>query len=1038
MTFKNFVCWSSAKVHQVMNVEATQPLDHIFLATHYPVAMYRQELIQAESRVEYDEEKFLKDFLATEDFLFVPVLGESGTGKSHLIRWLAANIKSTAKRRVLLIPKVGTNLKDIIDKILQLEGLKEGNFQEYRQRLNKATNTLTESQARVQLLNQLAAVVGRAGNHNLEQLSEVQEYLVEELESLLYDPFFREHWLKPGGIIDSLVIHTLGNQDTVKIIEERQEFSIDDLPLNVLDLQKAGEKAKDFYALLIGDDNIQKATVEWLNQHLDQAIIQVLNLGREDLQRLMREVRETLAEQGIELVLLIEDFAKLQGIDREVLEAVLARPQQPGRKPLCAMRTALACTTGYFTSNVLETVRQRINFSVNLNIGTVGAQSLVTQADIQKFVARYLNAVRLEDQAILNWANELKEEDSQRGSLASACDQCEHRQACHEGFREVDGMGLYPFTPKALEQMLGKVNAKEFNPRILIKDVLKYTLENAQADIKQGRFPNLSLREHFGKLRLSAIVQDDIKAKDKQNFLRRQILLDLWTDSNGLCNLAPEIHTAFDIPLLDKVAIEKPQIATASRNKNDLSLTSGLQESSSEYQFEPKPSGETAQLAVAIPDKLAEKLKLLDNWNNQEILDQDIAKELREFIYPAVIEAIEWNTEMLIKGSFVGSGQIFKQRNLTFHSPRVTRETIAGIKLSLPLNPDDSHEFLETAIAFQGILQYSYYKHWKFPDGDRCFRAYAKQLKRWSGYILEEIRRFPRLSAEVWNPVPAAVEILAIAATMAGHSTSSLEDLVNALFLDLDNKAEVSRGKSWKELFNYLKRYREPILEIVRSQIACTKGSSKSFQIIDAVQIIEPLKKISKDWQPKSEVPDDLRNEFNVIKKVRQQIDELLEKALIEERDYHLNIYQALVAELGENLNKKEMFEIIQQAKSSAQEAGVFGERKAENLNAVLDKFNRTRLNGYLNTMKRVQTDSVNTGKLLPHLSEDHQNVMQYALEFLDTTKSFLDSSLNRAQTDLEDLLSAEGGTVESSHQEIIAGLEQLHNLLTEIKGDAT
>lgn len=63
-----------------------------------------------------------------------------------------------------------------------------------------------------------------------------------------------------------------------------------------------------------------------MNRHLDEAIAQVLSLGREDLQRLIREVRETLAEQGIELVLLIEDFAKLQGIDREVLEAVLARP----------------------------------------------------------------------------------------------------------------------------------------------------------------------------------------------------------------------------------------------------------------------------------------------------------------------------------------------------------------------------------------------------------------------------------------------------------------------------------------------------------------------------------------------------------------------------------------------------------------------------------------------------------------------------------------------------------------------------------------
>lgn len=1029
MTFKNFVCWYNERVHRVMNVEATQPLDHVFIATHHPVAMYRQELIEASSQVEYDEEKFLKDFLATEDFAFVPVLGGSGTGKSHLIRWLAANTESSEKCRVLLIPKIGTNLKDIIGKILALEGLEEVKFDEYRQRLTRATSTLTESQARVQLLNQLAAAVGRNGNHNSTQLSEVQDYLVKELDSLLYDPFFREHWLKAGGIIDSLVIHTLGHQDTVKIIEERQEFSIDDLPLNVLNLQKAGKQAQDFYGFLIGDDEIQKATVEWLNEHLDEAITQVLSLGREDLQRLMREVRETLAEKGIELVLLIEDFAKLQGIDREVLEAVLARPQQPGRKPLCAIRTALACTTGYF-QNLIDTVQQRVTFSVNLDISTVSDQSLITQADIQQFVARYLNAVRLEDKAILNWANARKEEEDSERQIASACAECEHRQACHAGFGEVKGMGLYPFTPKALEQMLGRVNQGSFNPRILIKDVLKYTLENSRADIEQGRFPSVSLREHFGSMRLSAIVQDDIKAKDSQHFARRQVLLDLWTDSNELCNLPAEVHTAFDIPPLEKIAAQQTKNST---------VFSRAKESLSDYKVDTKsPSDKTDRLADELPDKLAEKLKDLDNWNNQAILLQDIAAELREFIYPAVIERIEWDTEMLIRGSFAGSSELFKQRNVIFHSPKVTRGTYSGIMLSLPLNPDDSDEFRQTAIAFQGILQYRHYKHWKFPDGDRYFRTYIKHLDRWSRHILEEIRCRPRESGEPWNPVLPSVELLAIAARMAGHSTNSLDDLVNALFLGLAQNDEVIRASAWKKLSGSLNKYREPLLEIVESRIACTKGSNKSFQIIDTTQIIDSLQRVSKDWQPQCEIPDDLRKEFEVIQKARLQIDELLEEAIHEECDRQLQIYQSLVAEFGEDFKKKEVIEVIQQAMEQAREAGVFGQKSADNLTAVIDKFKRTRFGSYIDTMKRVHIESEktdNTGKLLQYLSENHHKAMADASEFLITTSDFLDSSLNRVQTDVSNLQAAEGGTVESSHQALQAGLADLHSLVTEIKG---
>lgn len=1026
MTFTKFVCWDVERVRRIMGVEATQTPDSIFLATHHPIAMYRQELIEAPSRVSYSEEQFLKDFLAEQDFAFVPVLGSSGTGKSHLIRWLAANIESTEKRRVLLIPKIGTNLKDIINLIL--EGMKGASFDEYRQRLNRATSTLTEAQAREQLLNQLAAAVGPNGRGDRTKLSDVEDYLIGAVDSLLYDPFFRQHWLKDGGIIHQLVIHILGQRDTVEVVEERRHFSLNDLPLNVLNLQKAGQSAREFYSLLIGDEDTQKATVDWLNRHLDEAIAQVLSLGREDLQRLMGEVRETLAEQEIELVLLIEDFAKLQGIDREVLEAVLARPQQAGGKHLCAIRTALACTTGYFDSLRLDTVKQRITFSVNLDLGTVGEQSLVNHADIKQFVARYLNAVRLEEKIIQNWADSRNREDSDRESLASACNECEHKVACHAGFAEADGFGLYPFTPEALEQMLSRVNPGNFNPRILIKDVLKWTLENSVADIEGGEFPAISVREHFGKMRLSAMVQGDIKAKDPENGDRRQILLDLWGDSNELCDLHPEVHSAFDIPRLGVKVQPTKKLSSVSGAQESRSSVSNYQVDS---QFQPEK----------FPEKLTKQIQILDSWNNQEIFPQDIAGELRPLIYWAIGERIEWDTEMLIKGVFASSNTTyFKSRNITFFSPKVTRETISGVKLSLPLNPDDADEFRETAIAFQGMLQYKHYKHWKFPEGDRYFRTYAKQLERWSQYVVEQIRLYPRESGEPWSPVPAAVELLAIATTMAGHSINSTEDLINALFLKLEPKDLEHRSVTWKKLFGTLQKHRDALLETITSRTACTKGSSKHFQIIDSVQILEPLKQVSKSWQPQCEIPGDVREKFPEIDKARQAVDELLENAIQEECDRQLAVYHSLGSELGENINKKDVADVVKQAMERAIEAGVVrGRKSSDDLTSVVKQFKAIGLSSYVDNMKRVQTEQDNPdsqpGKLLKYLSENHQKAMTESLEFLNSTNNFLDASLTEVKNRIEELEASGGATVESSHKAIQDKLAQLRNLISEIKG---
>ena len=71
--FRQYTCWKPEMIRNVMDVVATHPEDHIFLATHYPTKMYRQNLGEAQSRISYDEESFLHDFLETPNFSFVPV-----------------------------------------------------------------------------------------------------------------------------------------------------------------------------------------------------------------------------------------------------------------------------------------------------------------------------------------------------------------------------------------------------------------------------------------------------------------------------------------------------------------------------------------------------------------------------------------------------------------------------------------------------------------------------------------------------------------------------------------------------------------------------------------------------------------------------------------------------------------------------------------------------------------------------------------------------------------------------------------------------
>src|SRR5207253_7710652 len=128
--------------------DARQPRTHVFVAVRQPVLMYRTTLTtlykgQAAERsaTACSERQILDELLRPKEFAFVPVLGNAGTGKSHLVRWLAVNIPSSPNRHVLLVPKVDTNLWDVLDRILKLPSVKDDQrFNDYRLRLRRATS----------------------------------------------------------------------------------------------------------------------------------------------------------------------------------------------------------------------------------------------------------------------------------------------------------------------------------------------------------------------------------------------------------------------------------------------------------------------------------------------------------------------------------------------------------------------------------------------------------------------------------------------------------------------------------------------------------------------------------------------------------------------------------------------------------------------------------------------------------------------------------------------------------------------------------
>ena len=108
MPFSRFVCWTADHAAEAIAVDATESSDAVFLATHHPAHILQRPPQQTHGGNPCTEEQ-VRELLLNDpaDPLIIPVVGQSGSGKSHLVRWLKASLATADERlHVVHIPKV--------------------------------------------------------------------------------------------------------------------------------------------------------------------------------------------------------------------------------------------------------------------------------------------------------------------------------------------------------------------------------------------------------------------------------------------------------------------------------------------------------------------------------------------------------------------------------------------------------------------------------------------------------------------------------------------------------------------------------------------------------------------------------------------------------------------------------------------------------------------------------------------------------------------------------------------------------------------
>ncbi|GAA2505956.1 hypothetical protein GCM10010406_48220 [Streptomyces thermolineatus] len=631
----DYVCWDVERVVSTIQTEAVVASSAVFLATHTPLQIQRAEIdgrrFNNTDRM-VSERDVLKDFLGRKTAtgtVLMPVVGESGSGKSHLVRWVRENLPNSDKRKVIYLEKSKTSLRHVIESLL--EGVDDEEITQIRSDVRSSTSGTDASRLALRLINEL--MIALAGTVSAGLRGKQRQLAGPKgLALILQDPVLQDQMLEEGKFIPRFAEHMLSDRGSDT--ERPPLFTVDDLPLSV-DSAMDGVAAptRVMLRLLLSKPEMRDAAVDLLNEYWEKSVQATSSLGGGRILDAMKKVREIYARQGKEIILLVEDFALIQGVQRDLLDAITETSQREGRTVLAPMRTLMAITSGYF-HDLPETALTRIEASTG---GHVYNLDLVLKGDsaeaVASFTGRYLNAARV-------GREELEARVGQ--SVPNRCEECPFQAPCHDAFgKSAEGYGLYPFNRSALKRTIHAVapagQPHAFVPRTVLSRALIPVLTEGFDSIQEGLFPDEQFRARFksnrdaGDLPLASRVREQIEDLDQADGARREKLLEFWADSpTELVNLALGIATAFSLPDLP---------LDGDRHTPHPPFDAG--------RAEPSPRPPVADPPVSdnslLPRSLQKRLDLVESWSSGDAgLPTAEASAVRSMISRAALYRQDW------------------------------------------------------------------------------------------------------------------------------------------------------------------------------------------------------------------------------------------------------------------------------------------------------------------------------------------------------------------------------------------------------------
>lgn len=895
-----------------------------FLATHVAIkklkVLEKFDIAPTGGKSFSEEDIFKKYILNPEDrHQFVAIYGQSGTGKSHLIRWFAARYEQNKPKDevVLFIRRSDNTLKGTIRQLLEKPEVQGISNKEIYDRLVKASVSVEENKLKDLIYHNFIIEIDHDLDDHDIQLGNVMK---RKVVAFLNNEIVHDFLLRKKGPIErmysKIAEHSTVDRDTIAQFEKEDFLVSQDLYESI---QHAGadRKAERLALELLSDEKgatTAKKIADYLNQFRNDVIQRCAGIEPGDFKQIFLDIRKELFRLDKKLTLFIEDVTSFTGVDTALLDALIE--EHTGKRDggsLCRISSVVGTTNNYLQHNFKDNHKDRITKYVYI------PSDVLDEDGLYEFVARYVNTMSLNEDIISDWVNgHANPEDYPIHDVVEGKN-WEYINVGHE-----KKINIYPFTKNSILYFYNNVLEKGHQtPRYIIRDIIEPVVRDAI--FNKENFPSIDVKIVNVNTTLSFRIHSQVDDQDAAARLLK--FMSVWGngtpdqyEENGkiyISAISKDMYDDFSFPVLQMDKVEAPKTSPQKKVSNNATT--------------PKVTSEVSVDAceIVVPAAKIKKVNdantLLTKWTNEKKIDisatvgaagtvhSAIYDEIPDYLFTAInwqVEGISMDNARKVKDSAVLlvalEGQTKKE----------------GLYV-LPANWNS----INIILAFIRWKEYGN-KSWNYPDAD--FDAYL--ITTWTEAIKKTlVTKVSEYKSGIETKyIEAAVSAEIYRTILAGEfREKSLKNFnLQTLFASKPNKATSnSHCSEWKSLVSVMSQKSADVnnQQTVRRYFNIGQGGASTNVVLDAIALSKVFGKVKKSRliiEPEEKQNDDRikqrRDAYTFLNDIEERIESVAKSELENGKAKLQRIYDAF----GDNeIGEDELTEFISRVKKFYEEA---------------------------------------------------------------------------------------------------------------------